>query len=198
MFVPSYFAPTFFPPAYFASGESAAPPSGVVLKYFVADHFAPTYFAPTYFPGGATSIVSGYPDGMFEAIHDLLLASAALSAAGLTCWSDSKPPRTANPSLVVKCPSGTLWTSDDVCNVYTLSPTLTLMASTKAEADALGETVYNAVRGATLAYGAEGEIKTYPFLLRNRRRAKAEGETVGGQLVYRDVTEWQVREIRPL
>lgn len=190
MFAPTYFAPTYFPGDYFAPGAPVVVPD-VPLKYFVPDYFASDYFAGTYFANGGVTIVAGYPDGLPEAI------GRAVEAAGLTCWADAKPRGVANPALIVKIPTGVLWTSDDVADVYTLRPTLTVMASTKAEADSLGETVLDAIRGTTFAYGSGGEVKTYPMVLQGRKRSKDEVETINGERVFRDVTEWMIREIRP-
>lgn len=197
MFAPTYFAPTYFPGRYFPTGASGVVPD-VPLKYFPGDYFPRTYFPGDYFPVGSTSISTGYPAGLPEAVGRLIESIPALASAGLAaCWTDSKPRGAANPCLVLKCPTGTLWITDDVHDVHTLRPTLTVMASTKAEADSLGELVCSTVRGSTLVYGSEGEIKTYPFMLQARKRSKDEAETVGGDRVFRDVSEWMVREIRP-
>lgn len=147
--------------------------------------------------GGLRVVSVDYPIGIFEAVASKLASIPAIVSAGLSCWADSKPRGVDDPTLIFKCPSGSLWISDDVSNVYTLRPTLTLMAGTRAEADELGEIVFAAMRGATLAYGSEGRYQTYPWVLQDRRRAKADGETVAGRLVFRDVTDWLVREIRP-
>lgn len=142
-------------------------------------------------------ITPTYPLGLPEAIGDLVEASSAIVGSGLAVWADSKPRGEPNPALIVKCPSGVLWISDDISDVLTVRPTTTVMASTKAQADSLGELVIRELRGATLAYGDEGEIKTYPLVLQGRKRARDEAETINGEPVFRDVAEWYAREIRP-
>lgn len=199
MYPPKYFPGTYFPRRYFpAGGLAIVPITGVALKYFTPDFYAPSYFAGSYFPNGATSLVSGYPEDLFEAIARFFASSTAIQAAGFTgIWADAKPRGEANPALIVKVPDGSRYTSDSTTHWFRLAPSVTIQAETRAESARLGELAFAALKNATFVYGPVGEFKTGPLWLKNQRRAKDQVETVNGQNVFRHVLDFECFEFRP-
>lgn len=198
MFAPTYFAPTYFAGDYFATGQSAAPPVGVALKYFPKEYFAPTFFAPSYFPGATFGVVTTTSTGIFEAVAQFIAGSTQLQAVGFAgFWADQKPRGEPNPAIVFKVPDAAKVTSDSDTIWSRLSPSLHVLAPTKDSADSLVEQVVAIFKNQTFAYGPSGSVLTGPWWLRNLRRAKDQGETAGGEKVFRAVADFECFEFRP-
>lgn len=146
----------------------------------------------------ATGASTASPVDLFEAVGRFYLASVELQAAGFTgLWADQKPRGEANPVLILKIPDVSKFAGDSDTHWNRIAPSLIVLAETKASADSLVETVIAAFKNQTFVYGLSGEIKTGNWWLRSQRRAKDQGETVGGQKVFRASAEFEGFELRP-